>query len=105
MSEKSIKVEIAGALFSLKVADEDEDNIREAVELINERISDFEKNFSVCDKKEVLSMVLLQLVSQLYKKARLSEQELSHLKELFTDVALMLNLHQQAIQRIDTSGQ
>jgi hypothetical protein len=46
-------------------------------------------------------MVLLQLVSQLYKKARLSEQELSHLKELFTDVALMLNLHQQAIQRID----
>lgn len=101
MIEKSIKVEIAGTLFSLKVAEEDEDNIKEAVELINERIHDFEKNFSVCDKKEVLSMVLLQLVSQLYKKARLSEQELSHLKELFTDVALMLNLHQQAIQRID----
>jgi len=54
MSEKSIKVEIAGTLFSLKVAEEDEDNIKDAVELINERIHDFEKNFSVCDKKEVL---------------------------------------------------
>jgi cell division protein ZapA (FtsZ GTPase activity inhibitor) len=100
MSEVSIKVEIAGSVYPLKVNVEDEKNIKEAVDLINKKIAEFEKNYAIKDKKDVLGMVMLQLVSQLYKQANTAERELSHLKLLFTDVEEMLKEHQQNIGTI-----
>jgi cell division protein ZapA (FtsZ GTPase activity inhibitor) len=100
MSEVNIKVEIAGSVFPVRVNAEDERNIKEAVELINNKIAEFERSYAVKDKKDVLGMVMLQLVSQLYKQANTAEQELSHLKMLFTDVEEMLKLHQQNIGSI-----
>jgi cell division protein ZapA (FtsZ GTPase activity inhibitor) len=101
MSEVNIKVEIAGSVFPLKVNAEDEQNIKEAVDLINNKIAEFEKNYAIKDKKDVLGMVMLQLVSQLYKQASTAEKELSHLKLLFTDVEEMLKEHQQDINTIN----
>jgi cell division protein ZapA (FtsZ GTPase activity inhibitor) len=99
MSEINIKVEVAGSIFPLKVNAEDEQNIKEAVELINNKIAELEKSYAIKDKKEVLS--LLQLVSQLYKQANTAEKELSHLKHLFADVEEMLKLHIQNIKNIN----
>ncbi len=101
MSEINIKVEIAGSVFPLKVDAEDEENIKEAVNLINTKIAEFEKNYAIKDKKDVLSMVMLQLVSQLYKQANTAEKELSNLKKLFTDVEEMLKLHLKNINSIE----
>ncbi|WP_317900196.1 cell division protein ZapA [Aurantibacillus circumpalustris] len=101
MSEVNIKVEIAGSIFPLKVNAEDEQNIKEAVDLINNKIVEFEKNYAIKDKKDVLGMVMLQLVSQLYKQANNAEKELSHLKLLFADVEEMLKEHQQNINTIE----
>lgn len=101
MSEISIKVEIAGSVFPLKVSADDEQNIKEAVDLINNKIAEFEKNYAIKDKKDVLGMVMLQLVAQLYKQANMAEKELSHLKELFKDVEMMLKEHQQNINTIN----
>lgn len=101
MSDVNIKVEVAGSIFPLRVNTEDEQNIKEAVELINNKIAEFEKNYAVKDKKDVLSMVLLQLVSQLYKQANTAEKELSNLKELFADVEMMLKKHIQDINNIN----
>lgn len=100
MSEVSIKVEIAGSVYPLRVNAEDEKDIKEAVDLINKKIAEFEKSYAVKDKKDVLGMVMLQLVSQLYKQANTAEKELSHLKLLFTDVEGMLKEHQQNINSI-----
>jgi len=47
MSEVNIKVEIAGSVFPLKVNADDEQNIKEAVDLINNKIAEFEKK--LCD--------------------------------------------------------
>lgn len=93
MSEVSIKVEVAGSVYPLKVSAEDEQNIKEAVKLINNKIAEFERNYAIKDKKDVLGMVMLQLVSQLYKQASQAERELSHLKQLFADVEEMLKDH------------
>ena len=93
MSEVNIKVEVAGSVYPLKVDAEDEQNVKEAVKLINNKIAEFERNYAIRDKKDVLGMVMLQLVSQLYKKADLAEKELSHLKLIFTDVEEMLKKH------------
>jgi len=101
MSEINIKVEVAGSVFPLKVNAEDEQDIKEAVELINNKIAEFEKNYAIKDKKDVLSMVMLQLVSQLYKQASTAERELSNLKQLFADVEVMLKEHLQNINNIN----
>jgi len=101
MSEINIKVEIAGSVFPIKVNAEDEENIKEAVNLINTKIAEFEKNYAIKDKKDVLGMVTLQLVSQLYKQSSAAERELSDLKKLFTDVEAMLKIHYQNIKTIN----
>ena len=68
MSDVSVKVEIAGGIYTLKIKSEDESNVKQAVELINQKISEFERNYGVKDKKDVMAMVTLQLVSQLAKE-------------------------------------
>jgi cell division protein ZapA (FtsZ GTPase activity inhibitor) len=103
MAEVNIKVEVAGSIYPIKVNVEDENNIKEAVELINNKISEFERNYSIRDKKEVLGMVLLHLVSQLYKQASNAEKELSDLKKLFADVEVMLKEHLQNLNNINGS--
>ena len=100
MSEINIKVEVAGSVFPLKVDSEDEQNIKEAVDQINKKIAEFERNYAIKDKKDLLTMVMLQLVSQYYAKAGTAERELSHLKLLFADVEVMLKEHQQNIKTI-----
>ncbi len=101
MSEVNIKVEIAGSVYPLKVNAEDEQDIREAVKLINNKIVEFERNYSVRDKKELMGMVMLQLVSQLYKQAKGAERDLSDLKKLFTDVEEMLKDHLRNINTLE----
>jgi cell division protein ZapA len=101
MTEINIKVEVAGSIFPIKVNAEDEQKIKEAVELINSKIAEFEKNYGVRDKKEVMGMVMLQLVSQLYKQANSAERELSDLKQLFADVEVMLKDHFHRINDIN----
>ena len=100
MSEVNIKVEIAGSIFPLKVNAADEQNIKEAVNLINTKIAEFERAYAIKDKKDVLTMVMLQLVSQLYKQANTAEKELSNLKQLFAGVEEMLQQHVQNINKI-----
>jgi len=101
MSEVNIKVEIDGSVFPLKINAEDEQNIREAVNLINTKIAEFEKIYAVKDKKDVLGMVMLQLVSHYYKQAHTAEKELSSLKGLFADVEEMLRIHLQNVNNIN----
>lgn len=101
MSEVNIKVEIAGSIFPIKVNASDEQNIKEAVNLINKKIAEFERNYAIKDKKDVLTMVMLQLVSELYKQANTAERELSDLKQLFADVEEMLKQHIQNVNNIN----
>lgn len=101
MSEINIKVEVAGSVYPLKVDENDEQSIKEAVELINSKIVEFEKNYAIKDKKDVMGMVMLQLVSQYYKQASTAERELSNLKKLFADVEVMLKEHIKNIETID----
>ena len=99
MSNVSVKVEIASGSYTLKVKSEDEINVKQAVELINQKISEFEVNYGIKDKKDVLAMVTLQLVSQLEKQKNQAEQELSTLKLVLEDVEEMLTQHKDNINQ------
>lgn len=101
MSEVNIKVEVAGNVYPLRVNEEDEQNIREAVKLINNKIAEFERSYAIRDKKDLMGMVMLQLVSELLKQARGSERDLSNLRKLFADVEGMLKEHQRNINTLE----
>jgi cell division protein ZapA (FtsZ GTPase activity inhibitor) len=101
MSEVNIKVEVAGSVFPLKVNANDELNIKEAVDLINKKIAEFEKTYAMKDKKDVMAMVMLQLVAQFYTQATTAEKELSNLKTLFADVEDMLKIHIKNINQLN----
>jgi cell division protein ZapA (FtsZ GTPase activity inhibitor) len=100
MSDVHIKVEIAGSVYPLKVDSGEEKHIKEAVELINDKIAEFENKYAIKDKKDLLGMVMLQLVAQLNKQANSAEKELSHLKQLFADVEDMLKDHLKQVNNV-----
>ena len=79
MGEISIKVTIAGRVYPLTVKNEEEEGVRKATKLINERVKEYEDNFAVRDKQDLLAMIALQLASQnitLESKATLEEEGL-----------------------------
>ncbi len=101
MSNVSVKVEIAGGIYTLTINSEDENDVKQAVELINLKIAEFEKNYGVKDKKDIMVMVTLQLVSQLQKQKNQAQNELSTLKNVLIDVEQMLAEHKKNLTQTD----
>jgi cell division protein ZapA len=66
MSEDiSIKVTIADVSFPLRIKPEEEDNLRHAAQLINDKLKSFREGYGVEDRQMLLSMVSLQLAAEL----------------------------------------
>lgn len=86
MRELSIKVVIAGRTYPLTVKQDEEENVRKAAKRIEERIKEFEKNYSVKDKQDLLAMCALQFANQLIdfegKQMMEDNGELEKLKDL-----------------------
>lgn len=75
--ELSIKVSIANREYPLRIKFEEEENIRKATKLINDRIKNYEENYSVKDKQDLLAMCVLQFATEtLNKDSRPSDYQL-----------------------------
>lgn len=59
MGEISIKINIADRVYPLKVNMDEEEVIRRAAKLINDRIKDYQENYEVRDKQDLLAMSVL----------------------------------------------
>ncbi len=59
MGDISIKINIADRVYPLKVSTEEEEIIRRAAKMINDRIKDYQENYAVKDKQDLLSMCVL----------------------------------------------
>ncbi len=66
MNQKlKIKISIGGRVYPLSVSGEaEEEGMRKAANKINALISQFEQNYAVSDKQDVLAMCALQFASQ-----------------------------------------
>lgn len=64
MKDLSIKVNIANRIYPLTVKQEEEENIRLAAKEINEMIREYEQNYAVKDKQDLLAMCALQFGTQ-----------------------------------------
>ncbi len=69
MSEKlKIKISIADRVYPLTVDMAQEEGLRSAAKKIDAMIKQFEENYAVRDKQDVLAMCALQFASQVEQK-------------------------------------
>lgn len=85
MSEGKIKVKIsvAGRMYPLTIERSEEESVRRAGKKLNEMIKQFEKNYEIEDKQDVLSMCALMLSSKLELKDYQHKQDKKREKEKF----------------------
>ena len=57
MDELSIRIKIADREYPMKVKREDEERVRMASRLINEKLRTYREQFSIDDKQDLLAMV------------------------------------------------
>ncbi|OAQ42383.1 cell division protein ZapA [Pedobacter psychrophilus] len=63
MGEISIKINIADRVYPLKINMEEEEVVRRAAKLINDRIKELQEKYAVKDKQDLLSMCVLHYAS------------------------------------------
>ena len=66
MSEQTLNISIANRTYPLHVKNEDErKNLLQAAETINERIRQYEKDYAVIDRQDLLAMTALHIAAEL----------------------------------------
>jgi cell division protein ZapA (FtsZ GTPase activity inhibitor) len=95
LDELSIKVNIADRFYPLSVTATQEEQVRKAAKLINEKLKAYEQQFSVKDKQDILSMCALELATELVtlQSSALIEdkglsQQLMEIKQLLKNVSI-----------------
>lgn len=63
LKEISIRVQIADRQYPLKANAHEEEYLRKAAKLINEKLMGYSKSFSLKDKQDLLSMVCLEFAT------------------------------------------
>jgi cell division protein ZapA len=95
MDKLKIKVSIAGRVYPLTINREEEENIRKAASKIEAIVKQFESNYAVIDKQDLLAMCALQLSSKVEEtkgKTLLDEPELeNNIDALEADITALLN--------------
>jgi len=85
MGEISIKINIADRVYPLRIEAEEEEVIRHAAKLINERMKELQENYAVRDKQDLLSMCVLQYATGMIK----AEKNVQH-----NDIGLEQSVHE-----------
>jgi cell division protein ZapA (FtsZ GTPase activity inhibitor) len=88
MADISLKVLIAGRSYPLTIKEEDESSVQHAAKLINEKVKEFEQNYSVRDKQDLLAMSALNLLAahqNIPKKSPELEKEINQLDLFVSD--------------------
>ncbi len=88
----SVKVSIANRNYPLRITREEEEKVLLAAENINKRIKDFEDNYAVKDKQDLLAMCALQFASEaMGAKHNTSDQSKKEINENITFLNLLID--------------
>ncbi|WP_293931665.1 cell division protein ZapA [Sphingobacterium sp. UBA6645] len=90
MGEISIKINIADRVYPLRVETEEEEVIRYAAKLINEKIKELQDNYAVRDKQDLLSMCVLQYATGMIKAEKNAQSQDSGIENAVHELGDML---------------
>lgn len=89
-----IKVTVAGRVYPLKVKNaNEEEGMRKAATKINDLVSNYEKNYAVSDKQDVLAMCALQFASLIEINAINKEEDLTEALEKMNKLNVLIDEH------------
>jgi cell division protein ZapA len=94
MKELSIKIKIADREYPMKISADDEERIRRAGKLINEKIKHYAQQFGIDDKQDLLAMTVFDI---LVDKSHKEEIGGINDESIFERVNNLNNLISQAI--------
>ncbi len=98
MSDTSVTITIAGLNYQLKLNAADHDAVQQASSFINDHISEFEKKYPVKEKRDLLAMVSLQMVTELLKNKQQQASEIHRLQTLLDELNSMVENHAKKVQ-------
>ncbi|WP_436517753.1 cell division protein ZapA [Ekhidna sp. To15] len=92
MAELSIKIRIGNREYPMRVKAEDEERIRRAGKLLNEKIKNYQNQFGIDDAQDLVAMVAFDCLVEKLKREETSEasddfalDEISRLNQLITN--------------------
>jgi len=91
MGEISIKINIADSFYPLKVNMDEEEVIRRAAKLINDRIKEFQDKYAVRDKQDLLSMCVLHYATATINAEKKVKNEDTEVAEKVYQLDSLLN--------------
>ncbi|MCK5781070.1 MAG: cell division protein ZapA [Flavobacteriales bacterium] len=86
-----VKISIADRVYPLNISPSEEDDLRKVAHNVETLIKEFEKNYAVKDKQDVLAMCALQFASQLEKANKASDDESSLVSEKLNALNTLIN--------------
>lgn len=91
MAELSIKIRIGNREYPMRVKAEDEERIRKAGKLLNEKIKSYQNQFGIDDTQDLVAMVAFDCLVEKLKREESSDasddfaiREISKLSQLIT---------------------
>ena len=73
MKELSIKLRIANREYPMRISSEDEERIRRAGRVLNEKIQSYKERFGIEDHQDLLAMVAFDCQSERMKDEKIKE--------------------------------
>lgn len=92
MADLSIKIKIGNREYPMRVKAEDEERIRKAGKLVNEKVKNYQSQFGIDDTQDLLAMVAFDCLVEKLKREESSEvsddfavREITKLNRLISD--------------------
>ncbi len=89
MSEISIKIKIWDRIYPMKVLKEEEEIIRMAAKLLNDKIDIHKKQLNSNDKQDIMSITAFDIILQLLKVEKKVEKMLENANDKLLDLRRM----------------
>ncbi|RSK32496.1 cell division protein ZapA [Hymenobacter metallilatus] len=96
MSDLSIKIRVADRDYPMRVSPQDEERLRLAGRLLNERLKEFRDQYGIQDKQDLLAMIALSTMADRLKVSKEKDgtdaaltERLTRLDELLSGVVLV----------------
>ncbi|WP_139924493.1 cell division protein ZapA [Hymenobacter sp. DG01] len=96
MSDLSIKIRVADRDYPMRVSPQDEERLRLAGRLLNERLKEFRERYGIQDKQDLLAMIALSTMADQLKVSKEKDgtdaalaERLARLDELLSGVVLV----------------